>query len=174
MRCICAGRPRWKGRYCGWRSPRGIQTPSIGCAPGRLPLRSNMAVASSIPFVRKHMISVLASKTKSQTRCTRQRLPPSSSSATRAITRRLRHLRREAGLKVKSFGLALRRLLPPAPPAPFTFIRGTKSFMMSLLLWHAKTGEYTLDKGLVNGVVRFDNVAKICIQHNSFLPRQLL
>ena len=41
-------------------------------------------------------------------------------------------------------------------------------------LWHAKTGEYCPEEGLINGVVRFGKVDKAYIQRNSFLPRKLL
>ena len=42
------------------------------------------------------------------------------------------------------------------------------------ILWHAKTGEYYPEHGLVNGVVRFGEVDKAYIQRNLFLPGQLL
>ena len=41
-------------------------------------------------------------------------------------------------------------------------------------LWHAKTCEYFLEEGSVNGVIRFGNVDKAYIQQSSFLPRQHL
>ena len=41
-------------------------------------------------------------------------------------------------------------------------------------MWHAKTGEYCLEEGSINGVVRFGKVDKAYIERNSFLPRQLL
>ena len=42
------------------------------------------------------------------------------------------------------------------------------------ILWHAKTGEYCPEEGLINRVVRFGKVDKAYIQRSSFLPRQLL
>ena len=42
------------------------------------------------------------------------------------------------------------------------------------IMWHAKAGEYCLEEGSINRVVRFGKVDKAYIQRNSFLPRQLL
>ena len=42
------------------------------------------------------------------------------------------------------------------------------------ILWRAKTGEYCLEEGSINGVVRVGKVDKAYIERNSFLLRQLL
>ena len=96
----------------------------------------NVVVDSGIPFVRKHMISVLAFDTARPNAAHTTMITPSSCSAARGITRRSRHRQRKACLKVASTGgLTLRQLLPPAPPAPpapLLSFKCTKASMMSL------------------------------------------
>ena len=46
--------------------------------------------------------------------------------------------------------------------------------MAEIMLVQAKTGEYSPEEGLVNGVVRFGKIDKAFMQLNLFLPRQLL
>ena len=81
----------------------------------------NVAVDSGTPFVRKHMISVLASDTVRQNAAHTTTITPPSSSAARGIARRPWHCQRKACLRAASPGLALRQLLTPAPPPPFSY-----------------------------------------------------
>ena len=43
-----------------------------------------------------------------------------------------------------------------------------------IIMWYTKTGEYYLEEGSINGVVRFGKVDKAYIQWNLFLPCKLL
>ena len=70
----------------------------------------NMAVDSGIPFVRKHIISVLASDTMRPNAVHTPKHTPSSSSVAWVVARRL---------KTTSPGLAVRQLLLPAPLSRF-------------------------------------------------------
>ena len=72
------------------------------------------------PFVRKCMISVLASDTVRPNAAHTITITPPSSSASRAIASRLQHYQRKACTKAASPGLALRQLLPPAALPSFS------------------------------------------------------
>ena len=74
----------------------------------------NIAVDSSIPFVRQYMTSVLNSDAMRPSAAHTPRSPSSSSSAARVIVRRPRRRRRKTCPRAKSPGLAPRWLISPA------------------------------------------------------------
>ena len=89
----------------------------------------NMAMGFGIPFVRKHMISVLASDTVRPNAALDDGHPQIIFLAARAIAKRFQDRQRKVCPKTTSPELALRRLLPPAPPF---FLRCIKTFLIYL------------------------------------------
>ena len=86
----------------------------------------NVAVDSGIPFVRKHMISILASDTVRSNAAQAITIPLTSSSATRGIARRPRHRQVRYASKRRRQDWLSGSYSPPPPLPPFSFSSAPK------------------------------------------------